>query len=134
MRPVDIRIGHQDEAVIPQLAEVELLAADAAAESGDQRADLDRIQHPIEPGLLDVEDLALEGKDRLVAPVTPLLGRASRRITLDEKELGVRRILLLAIGELARQPGDVQGRLPARHLTGPCGPPPGLGRPRRSSG
>ena len=39
---IDIRIGHDNDAVIAQLIDVEFFPADAAAERGDQRADLHR--------------------------------------------------------------------------------------------
>ena len=45
--------------------------ADAAAERGDERADLGRREHLVEARALDVEDLALERQDRL-----ELAGRA----------------------------------------------------------
>ena len=39
---VNIGIGHDDDAVIAQLFDVEVIAADAGAECGDERADLGR--------------------------------------------------------------------------------------------
>jgi hypothetical protein len=50
------------------------LLLDAAAERGDQRDDLLRRQHLLEPRLLDVQDLAPQRQDRLVLAVAPLLG------------------------------------------------------------
>ena len=40
MRPIDIGIGHDDDAVVAQLLRVVLFLADAAAKRGDQRGDL----------------------------------------------------------------------------------------------
>src|SRR5690606_20527657 len=80
------------------------------------RADLLRGDHAIEARALDVEDLALQRQDRLGATVPALLGRATCRITLDDENLGERRVFLLAVGELPGQTGDVQRAFAARHL------------------
>ena len=77
MGPVHVRIGHDDDALIAQLGEVEILRADAAAERRDHRLDLVAAEHLVEPRFLDVEDLALERQDRLEAPIASLLGRAA---------------------------------------------------------
>src|ERR1700730_101741 len=45
----------------------------------------------------------------------PPRGAAARRVALDKKQCGFRRIALLAVGQLARQRGDAQGGF-ARHL------------------
>src|SRR5579862_1344093 len=102
MAAVDIGIGHDDDAVIARLGGFEILAADAGAERLDQGADLGRAQHLVEAGALDIEDLALERQDRLKAAVAALLGRAAGAVALDDKQLALGRIALLAIGELAR--------------------------------
>ena len=112
MRAVDVGVGHDDDLVVAQLAEVEIVA-DAGAQGGDQRADLLAAQHPVEPGALDVEDLAAQGQDRLHAAVAALLGRAAGAVTLDDEQLGLGRVALLAVGELARQVGDVERPLAA---------------------
>ena len=59
VRAVDVGVGHDDDLVVAQLAEVEVVA-DAGAQGGDQRADLLAAQHLVEPGALDVEDLAAQ--------------------------------------------------------------------------
>jgi hypothetical protein len=40
VRAVDVRVGHDDDAVVAQLFDVEIVLADAGAERGDQRDDL----------------------------------------------------------------------------------------------
>src|SRR5690606_26451373 len=60
--------------------------------------------------------LALERQDGLSAAVAALLRGAAGRVTLDEEELGQRRILFLTVRELAGQPRDVERALAARHL------------------
>src|SRR3546814_4451081 len=75
---VHIGVGHDDDLVVAQLVDVELVAADAGAERGDQGADLLRGQHLVEARPLDVEDLAAQRQNRLVLAVAALLGRAAR--------------------------------------------------------
>src|SRR6266480_8018170 len=116
MAAVDIGVGHDDDAVIARLVGVEILAADAGAERLDQGPDLGRRQHLVEAGALDIEDLALERQDRLVGAVAALLRGAAGAVTLDNEELTLGRIALLAIGELARQVGDVERTLAPRQV------------------
>src|SRR5437764_12043504 len=108
MAAIDIRVGHDDDAVIARLRRLEILAADAGAERLDQRADLGRTEHFVEAGALDIEDLALQRQDRLKTAVAALLGRAAGAVALDDKEFTLGRVALLAVGKLARQIGDVE--------------------------
>ena len=116
VRTVDVRVRHDDDAVIAQLVDVEVVAADAAAERGDQRADFRRLQHLVEARLLDVQDLALERQDGLRAAIATLLGGATCRVTLDDEDFAERRIFFLAVGEFAGQARDVERALAARHF------------------
>src|SRR5690606_13935981 len=67
---------------------------------------------------LDVEDLALEKEDGLEAALAALLGRAARRLTLDDVELAELGVALLAVGELAGEVGELEGTLALDHLAG----------------
>ena len=116
MGAVDVGVRHDDDLVVAELVDVELVGADAGAERGDQRADLLGGDHLVEAGALDIEDLAAERQHRLVLAVAALLGRAAGRIALDDEELGLGRIALLAVGELAGQRGHVEGALAAGQL------------------
>ena len=116
VRAVDVRVGHDDDAVVAQLVGVEILGADAAAERRDHRLDLVAAEHLVEARLLDVEDLALDRQDRLEAPVAPLLGRAAGRLAFDDVDLAQRGIALLAVGELARQRAAVERALAAHEI------------------
>ena len=111
MRAVHVGVGHDHDLVVAQLVEIELVAANAGAQRRDQRADLVRAQHLVEPGALHIENLAAQGQHGLVLAVTALLGRAAGRIALDDEQFGLGRIFLLTIGELAGQGGDVQRAL-----------------------
>src|SRR4029078_6984675 len=95
-------------AVLTQLVDVEILGPDPAAERRDHRLDFVAAQHLVKACLLDVEDLALERKDRLASAVPPLLRRAARGLALDDVELAERRIALLAVGELPGQRAAVE--------------------------
>src|SRR5690606_25704877 len=75
----------------------------------------------------DVEGLAAQRKHRLVLAVAALLGRAAGRVALDDEQLAQRRVLLLAVGELAGQAGDVERTLAAGQVAGLAR---GLARPR----
>ena len=103
VRAVDVCVRHDDDAVVAQLADVEVLGADSAAERRDHRLDFVAAEHLVEAGLLDVEDLALERQDRLEAAVAPLLGRSTCRLTFDDVEFALRGVAFLAVGQLARQ-------------------------------
>ena len=101
MRAVDVRIGHHDDLVVAELREVELVA-NPDPDGGDQVADPLVLQHRIEAGLLDVEDLAPERQDRLELPVPALLRGAAGRVTLDDEEFAEGGVPRVAVGELAR--------------------------------
>src|ERR1700728_3957739 len=113
---VHVRVGHQDDFVIPQLACVEIVLADAGAKRRDDTADFLVAEHLVVAGLFDVQDLALERQDGLVAAVAPAFGRAAGGLSLDDEQLAARRIPFLAVGELPRQAAGVERRFAARQL------------------
>src|SRR5437588_12438778 len=100
MAAIDIGVGHDDDAVIARLRGLEILATDAGAERLDQGADLGRGQHLVEAGALDIEDLALQGQDRLEGAVAALLRRAAGAVALDDEQFALARAAFLATGEL----------------------------------
>ena len=116
MAAVDVGVGHDDDLVVAQLVGVELVAADAGAERGDQRADLLAAQHLVEARALDVQNLAAQRQHRLEFAVAALLGGAAGRIALDDEQFGFGRIALLAIGELARQRRNIERALAPRQI------------------
>ena len=105
---VDIGVGHDDDLVVADLGDVEVIAAEARADGGDERADLLVVQHAVDAGLLDIQDLAAQGEDRLGFAVASLLGRAAGRVALDDVELAFRRVALGAVGEFAGQRGRIE--------------------------
>ena len=62
--------------------------------------------------------LPRRGKHRLELAIAALLGGAAGRIALDEEDLGLGRVALLAVGELAGQAGDVERALAPGQLAG----------------
>ena len=65
MWPPSTSASAQDaDLVVAALLDVELLA-DAGADGRDEGLDLDVLEHAVEAGPLDVEDLAPDGEDRL---------------------------------------------------------------------
>ena len=115
VRAVDVGVGHHDHAVVAQLLEVELLA-DAGADRRDDRLDLGVREHLVDPVLLGVDHLAAQRQDRLEEAVARVDGRAAGRVALDEVELGGRRVVDLAVGELAGQRRALERALAAREL------------------
>src|SRR4029077_15203404 len=115
---VHVRVGHDDDAVVAQLADVEIFRADAAAERRDHRLDFVAREHLVEPRLLDVQNLALERQDGLEPPIAALLGRAAGRLALHDVQLAQRRIALLAVGELAGQRAAVERALAPDQIAG----------------
>ena len=104
VRTIDIGIGHQDDLVVAQLRDVEVVAValgEAAAEGVDHGLDLRVRENLIHRRLLDVQDLTTEWEDRLGLTVTAGLRRAARRITLDDEDLALLRVLRDAVRKLA---------------------------------
>ena len=130
MLAVDVGVGHQHDLVIAQLGEVELVV-DARAERRDDRLDLVVLEDAVDPGLLDVDDLPSDREDRLEHRVAPGLGRAARRVALDDVDLAALGVVAAAVGELAGQAAEVAGRLAPHELAGLAGREPGLRRADR---
>ncbi len=86
------------------------------AERRDHGLDLVAAEHLVEARLLDVENLSFDRQDRLETPVAPLLGRAAGRLAFDDVDLALRRIALLAVGQLARQRAAVERPLAADQI------------------
>src|SRR5204862_3960042 len=90
---------------------IEIVLADAGAERRNHGADFLVAEHLVVPRLLDVENLALEREDGLIAALASLLSGATGAFALDQEDLTESRVLLLAIGELAGQAAGIQRAL-----------------------
>ncbi len=122
VRSVDVGVGHDDDAVVAQLGEVEILAADAASERRDHGLDLVAAEHLVEPGLLDVENLSLDRKDRLEPPIAALLRRSACRLTFDDVELALRRDRAPGSRRACREASCCRARPCGGPDRGPCAP------------
>jgi hypothetical protein len=80
------------------------------------RVTISWLEHLVEAGLLDVEDLAAQRQDRLELAVAALLGRAAGGVALDDVDFAQGRVLFLAVGELAGQADAVEHALAAGHV------------------
>ena len=116
MRAVDVRVGHDNDAVIAQLVRIKVVPAYATTERRDQRTDFGGLQHLIEARLLNIKDFSLQRQNGLRAAIPSLLCGAASGVTLHQKQLGQCRVFFLAVGKLARQAGDVERALAASHL------------------
>ena len=127
VRAVDVGVAHHDDLAVPPLARV-FLVADAVADGRDDVADLLVAEHAVEPGALDVEDLAAEREDRLVEPVAAPLGGAAGRVALDEEQLAGVLVVGGAVHQLAGQAAAGEDPLAvADQLAGLAGRLAGLG-------
>ena len=107
---VDVGVRHDDDLVVAELLDVEVVA-DSAADGGDERLHFLVLEHLVEPGALDVEDLAADRQDRLRHRVARRLALAARAVALDDEQLRLLRVLRRAVGELARHRAGVEQRL-----------------------
>ena len=123
---VDIGVGQDADLVVAPLLDVELLA-DAGADRRDQRLDLEVLEHPVEAGPLDVEDLAPDRQDRLGAGIAGGDRRAAGGVALDDEELALLAVLGRAVLELVGHAGAVEQRLGADDVAGLLGRHAGLG-------
>ena len=75
MGAVDVRVGHDDDPVVPELPDVEAVAdpLDPGPQGDDQRSDVLAGDDLVEPCLLDVEQLSAQRQDRLEATIATLL-------------------------------------------------------------
>src|SRR3989442_1470551 len=108
VRPIDVRVAHEDDRVVAELREILVIFAYTRTERRDEESDLLRREHLVEARLLDVQDLSTQRQDRLVLASATLLGRPAGRVTLDDEELRERRVPFLAVGELPRQAAAVE--------------------------
>ena len=107
---VDVGIGHEHELVVAQTVEVEVVVH-AGAERGDKCLHLVVLQHLVDAGLLDVEDLAADGQDRLGARVAALARAAASGVALDDEDLALLRLAAGAVDELAGHAGTPEQAL-----------------------
>ena len=131
MCAVDIGIGHDDDLVVAELAEVEGLGvlggAHGDAEGGVDVADGFALEGAVAHHFLDIEDFTAEGQDGLEAAVAALLGGATCGVTLDEEDLAFGGVVALAVGQFAGHAGGGEDVAALHHLAGLAGGLAGAG-------
>src|SRR5256885_1723815 len=114
---VYVRVGHQNNFVVAQLAGVEIVFANARAQRRDDGANFLVAEHLVVTRLLDVKDFAFERQDRLIFTIAAHFRRTARRFALDDEQFAPRGIAFLAIGEFSRQATRIHRGLAARQLS-----------------
>ena len=102
MRAVDIGIGHDNDFVVAELADIKVIMH-AAAESRDHRADFFIGVNSFFSCLFDIENLAAQRKNRLRCTASRGFRGASRGISLDQKDFTFLRILVRTVCQLSGQ-------------------------------
>ena len=103
MRTIDIGIGHDNNLVIPQFANIIIIGANTRSKGRNHRFNFFILQHFIKTCFLHVQYLAAQGQNGLILPVPTLLGRAAGGITFHQIYFTQCRIFFLTIGKFARQ-------------------------------
>ena len=102
MCSIDIGIGHDDDLVISQFGNIEVVM-DSGTKRRDHRLDLGIAVDLIQSCLLYIQDLPTKWQDRLGCSVTGCLCRTSRRVSLYDVDLTLRRILVRTVCKLSRK-------------------------------
>ena len=63
MQTVDVGIGHDDDLVIPEPADIEVPLSDARSKRRDDDFDFLILKHLVQAGLFDIQDLAAQGEE-----------------------------------------------------------------------
>ena len=108
MCTVYIGIGHDNDLVIPQFADIEIIM-DSGSECGDHRFDLCIGVDSIQSRLLHIQNLSTKRKNGLCCTVTGCLCRSSRRVSLYDVDLAVCRIFIGTVCQFSRKRHGLQG-------------------------
>ena len=132
---VHVGVGHDDDAVVAQLGNIEVVVAgaatglaDAGAQSGDQRENFVAGEQLLVARFFHVQNLAAQRQDRLELAVATLLGGATGGVALDNVDFAARRVFFLAVRQLAGQAHAVEHTLAACHVARLAGRFTGAGR------
>ena len=103
MGAVHIRIRHDNNLVIPKLRNIKVISisfGEAASKRINHRLNLRVRQNLVDTCLLHIENLSPDRQNSLVHPFSCRLGRAARRISLNNEDLTFLRIPALTVGKL----------------------------------
>ena len=101
MRTIDVGVRHDDDFMVADFIDIKIIAANASAQGGNQRADFLARQHFVKTCAFHIQDFTAQGQNRLKTTFTSLLGRAPCGITLHDEQFSFGRIAFLAIGKFA---------------------------------
>ena len=122
MRTIDIGIGHDDDLMVTNLAQVErfrvFFGSKGDTQRGEDVAHLFGLEHLVLHRFLHIEDLTAKRENSLVHAVTTGLSGTACRITLDEEEFALCRIFAYAISEFTGQTTTTERRFAEHGLTG----------------
>ena len=110
MFTVNVGIGHDNNSAVAELGNIEILAY-ACTQSLYNRHKLFVVINLVHTCLFNVEHLTPESKNSLEGTVSALLCRAARRVTLDDVDFGLGRILFVAVRKLTGETCAVGNRL-----------------------
>ena len=103
MGSIDVGIGHDDNLVVAQFADIHSLAVffstNCHAESLEDIGNFFAVEHLVLHRLLDVENLTAQRQNCLELAVATFLSRTACRVTLDEEEFAFFRFARRACGE-----------------------------------
>ena len=118
MRTVHVGIGHNNDPPVAQLRDIEISflltvailfwLSNAGTDGGDHRLDLVVLEKLIDPCLLNVDQFAPNGQDRLISAITALLGRTTCGVALNNVKLGQLRVAFTAIRQFAWKSASCQ--------------------------
>ena len=126
MRAVHIGIGHDEDLMVADFANIKLVA-DAGAQRGHDGHQLVVAVDTVRAGLFYVQHLAPQRQDGLNVGVTAHLGRAACRIALHDEQFGLGGVFFVAVGQLAGHTVGFQRALAAYQLAGLLGGGTGAG-------
>jgi len=86
MRPIHIRIGHDDDLLITQVI-ITVVLTRPHTKRLNEIADLLVLGHLVRRRTCHVQDFSAQGKDCLRLPVSRLFGGPASGVTLNNKEL-----------------------------------------------
>ena len=117
VRPVHIRVCHDNDLAVAEFRDVEILAY-PGAQSCDHRSNLHIGEDPVDARLLHIEDLAPDRHDRLESAVAAGFRGSAGRVALHDVELAQGRIAQRTVGKLPGKRRYLQRRLSASEFLG----------------
>jgi len=110
---IDIGIGHDNDLMITQLADVELFGVLFRANGNTQRcvhvADFLVFQHFMRHGFFYVENLATKWQNGLELPGAALFGRTTGRVSLNQEKLALGRVFFRTVSQFTWQTSTGKG-------------------------